>query len=108
MEYATGGSLDKKLKTIKELDARLTHEKSLKFFTMMCLGILTIHKHNLVHRDLSPKNIFIKKLDKRELLIIGDFGTAKSIAAKTTSSTLSDVFTLKYASPEQTSKEKAT
>lgn len=95
MEYASGGSLQKKLAAIKELGAKLTKDTALKFFTMICLGILTIHKHDLIHRDLSPKNIFIKKFDdKRELLIIGDFGTTKSILSKNQSTTLKDVFTL--------------
>lgn len=109
MEFASGGSLEQKLEKLKNQGGILTKERALKFFTMMSLGVLDIHNSNILHRDLSPKNIFIKEFDKnRELLIIGDFGTAKSIFAKHTVNSLMDVFTPRYASPEQNMKVKAT
>lgn len=42
MEYASGGSLHKRLSIIKELGGRLTKEKALKIFTMICLGMLSL------------------------------------------------------------------
>jgi serine/threonine protein kinase len=51
----------------------------MQLFANILLGILTIHNADFIHRDLNPKNIFIKNFkDDRELLIIGDFGTVKS------------------------------
>ncbi len=55
----------------------------MKIFVNIVLGVLTLHNSDCLHRDLNPKNIFIKKFvdnqgNERELLKIGDFGTAKN------------------------------
>jgi serine/threonine protein kinase len=44
---------------------------------MICMGLVRVHKYG-VHRDLSPKNIFLKKM-KNGFTIpkIGDFGLVK-------------------------------
>jgi serine/threonine protein kinase len=45
--------------------------KALKSFRPLVEGVSLIHKKNLVHRDIKPKNIFV---DDENNLIIGDFG----------------------------------
>lgn len=42
MEYASGGSLEKIIDA-KKNGVGLGQEKALKYFAMICLGILTIH-----------------------------------------------------------------
>ena len=42
--------------------------------TQICLGLKDIHKNYLIHRDLTPDNIFI---DENNLIKIGDFGISK-------------------------------
>ena len=41
---------------------------------IVCIGIKEIHKNNIIHRDLTPDNIFINKNNK---IKIGDFGISK-------------------------------
>ena len=40
----------------------------------ICLGLKEIHKNKIIHRDLTPDNIFI---DKNNKIKIGDFGVSK-------------------------------
>ncbi|XP_028647008.1 interferon-induced, double-stranded RNA-activated protein kinase-like isoform X1 [Erpetoichthys calabaricus] len=49
--------------------------KALHMFKQIVAGVGYIHSHNLIHRDLKPKNIF---LDADETAKIGDFGLATS------------------------------
>lgn len=41
---------------------------------MIALGLFEIHKDDMIHRDITPHNIFI---DKKGTLKIGDFGVSK-------------------------------
>ena len=45
-----------------------------KIVTQICIGLKEIHKNNIIHRDLTPDNIFI---DKNNKIKIGDFGISK-------------------------------
>ena len=71
MEY--GGNTDLK-KYINEQES-LIEEKTLKDIIMqICLGLKEIHNIKLIHRDLTPDNIF---MDKNNKIKIGDFGVSK-------------------------------
>ena len=70
MEYAG----NKTLKSyIKDRGDKLIDSKTLNnIIKQICLGLKEIHKENIIHRDISPDNIFI---DEKNLKIkIGDFG----------------------------------
>lgn len=57
-----------------------------------------VHGHNVIHRDISPSNIIVRKKDSRLVLI--DFGAVKEVVAqKNTSHTL--IGTPGYIAPEQ-------
>lgn len=80
----------------------LSVEEALRYFVMICIGLHSIHKQGYVHRDISSKNLFLKSYgEKRDLLVIGDFGLARSEMAKITGLTIKDCFTDNYAAPEQ-------
>ena len=70
MEYAG----NKTLKSyIKDRENELIDPKTLNnIIKQICLGLKEIHESNIIHRDISPDNIFI---DEENLKIkIGDFG----------------------------------
>ena len=74
----------------------LIEEKIIAFIiTQICLGIKDIHKNKLIHRDLTPDNIFI---DKNNLIKIGDFGISKIITTNKYSQ--SRVGKYRYFAPE--------
>ena len=59
-------------------------------------GLQDIHKNNLIHRDLTPDNIFI---DKNNKIKIGDFGITK-ILTETNKYTKSQIGKIHYIAPE--------
>jgi serine/threonine protein kinase len=99
-EYADGGSLDKLLEG--KIDKKLSVDEAVDFFTMMCLGLNYIHSHGFVHRDISPKNLFLKKKQNNEgyWLLIGDLGLARNVKDKTTINTMNSMGTIPYCPPE--------
>ena len=76
MEYCDGMDLrqliDKHNKEKKPINEILIYNIVLD----ICLGIKEIHKKNIIHRDLNPKNIFKLKNNK---IKIGDFGISKQL-----------------------------
>ena len=69
MEY--GGTTDLK-KYIEQRDGSLIEENIIKdIIVQICLGLKEIHKNKLIHRDLTPDNIF---MDNNNKIKIGDFG----------------------------------
>ena len=66
MEY--GGEIN--LKQYIENKEELIEENIIKdIILQICIGIKEIHKNNIIHRDLTPDNIFINKNNK---IKIGD------------------------------------
>jgi surface protein len=93
MEY--GGNIDLK-KYIEKQDS-LIDEKIIKdIIIQICLGLKEIHKNKLIHRDLTPDNIF---MDKNNKIKIGDFVVSK-ILTTTKNYTVSQVGKHHYFAPE--------
>ena len=46
-------------------------------------ALIYIHKYNLIHLDLKPKNIMFKNEDLKEIVVI-DFGISKIFKNETT------------------------
>ena len=96
MDYVEGPSLNDRLSR-GGMDAR----DLLVVAHRVAEGLVATHRHNIVHRDLSPDNIILRGGDPAEAVII-DFGIAKdtSFGAKTI---VGNDFAGKYeyAAPEQ-------
>ena len=93
MEYLEG-------KTLKELlieKGKISFDKAVGYMVPILDALTEIHKDNLLHRDISPDNIFVTN-DGRVKLI--DFGAAR-YATTTHSKSLSVIVKPGYAPQEQ-------
>ena len=68
MEYVEAPLLRDKLK-----EERMTEETACVYMTALLKALEKVHRHGMVHADVSPDNIFITGMDSVKLF---DFGTA--------------------------------
>lgn len=94
MEYLDGLSLKE---YIKMCGGSVDVENCLEIFTSVISALRALHNENIVHRDVSPDNIFICVPDKVKLI---DFGAAR-ISNDIIERTMSIVLKPGYAPPEQ-------
>ena len=74
----------------------LIEENTISYIIIqICLGLKEIHKNKLIHRDLTPDNIFI---DENNNIKIGDFGISKIIGTNEYAN--SRIGKYKYFAPE--------
>ncbi len=78
----------------------LNLNQRLKLFRQVCLAVDYAHKNLVVHRDLKPSNILVDEQGHVRLL---DFGISKALdtTGQVITSTLQQMMTPEYASPEQ-------
>lgn len=69
LEYCDSGSL-------KDILKKPIKEKYVQFyFTQIKNALKHLHKHNIIHRDIKPKNILLS--NSRKIIKIADFGFSK-------------------------------
>lgn len=94
MELMKGGTLKEFLLTrhpLNELQIR-------GFVLQICRGLLEIHRHGIIHRDLKTGNLM---LDSDSNIKIMDFGLSKSPLVTTMTSLGTVLGTLGYVAPDQ-------
>lgn len=92
-EYVNG----KTLLTMLSEKETLNEKDSKNIIGQICDGLIFLHKHNIIHRDINPNNIMITKNGDIEII---DFDIARR--AKKNSKTDTTVLgTVGYAAPEQ-------
>jgi non-specific serine/threonine protein kinase/serine/threonine-protein kinase len=84
----------------------LTLAERVKLFQGVCDAVHHAHQKGVIHRDLKPSNILVSFVDGQPIPKIIDFGVAKAINQKLTTSTLFTahgqmIGTPAYMSPEQ-------
>ena len=80
MEYAGNKNLKHFIENYKKKN-ELIEERIIKFIIIqICKGLIDIHKNKLIHRDLTPDNIFI---NENNGIKIGDFGISKILSTNT-------------------------
>ena len=93
MEYISGDTLKKYIRTRKKLDLN----EVVEILIGVANGIRHAHKNNILHRDIKPHNILLTENRKPK---VADFGIARDITSSTitTDDALGSVH---YISPEQ-------
>ncbi len=95
MEYLDGQTLKEYM---AEKGGRLDVEESLRTTGFILDGIASIHKKGIIHRDISPDNVYMLRDGRVKLL---DFGAARFSPDEGIEQTRSVVIKLGYAPPEQ-------
>lgn len=90
-EYLSGGTLTEYLKRA----GRQSLGDILRFGRQLCRGLSHLHGRGLIHRDVSPDNVW---LDERHVAHLGDFDSAITIADP---DVLRPITTSAYAAPEE-------
>ena len=95
MEYCNGGDLSQFIEKNKSSNIPLKEDLIWSMFLKITIGLATLHKSKILHRDLKALNIFLTKdLDIK----IGDFGVAKILTQTGFAKTV--IGTPYYLSPE--------
>lgn len=93
MEYLTGAALSTRMTG----GGRLSVRRAVDVMIQVCHALEYAHERGVVHRDITPANIFITDLDEVKIL---DFGLAHLVASELTRSE-TIMGTANYMSPEQ-------
>ena len=95
MEYCDGGDLYQYLEKNKKKKIKLKEKTIWQIFIQMLIGLNSIHKKKILHRDIKSQNIFLtKNLDIK----IGDLGVSKKLIQTNFAKTF--IGTPYYLSPE--------
>ena len=74
MEYGGDNDLKKYINNYKDKNELIKENIIKDIISQICKGLKDIHNNKIIHRDLTPDNIFI---DKNNKIKIGDFGVSK-------------------------------
>ena len=96
MEYGGDMDLKKFIKSYKNKNILIDEDIIVNIILQICKGLKEIHKNKIIHRDLTPDNIFI---DKNNNVKIGDFGVSK-ITTTLTNYANSQIGKFNYLAPE--------
>lgn len=97
MRYEQGHSLDEYLGKLRERGKPVREEFLRTVFVRLLSGLREVHRQKLLHLDLKPANIYLRK-DGNPVLL--DFGAARWGLGEAAAA-LADVFTPGFAAPEQ-------
>ncbi|CAG9759537.1 unnamed protein product [Ceutorhynchus assimilis] len=97
-EFCNGGSLDQ---VIQNRSAPLPQQLRVSIAHDMSCGMEHLHSEGIFHRDLTSKNVLIKKLDSgHQQAVIGDFGLSACIPDPSSKTKLCTVGSPYWMSPE--------
>lgn len=79
LEYGDAGDLEGLIQArqLHEVEP-LNEQEALQLFQQIAMGVQFLHSHNILHRDLKAKNVFLFANGRA---VIGDFGTSKTLSS---------------------------
>ena len=97
MDFEDGLPLSELLRQREEQDNPLSGDEIKQIILPLLDGLKVVHAHDVLHRDIKPGNIFIRRSTEQPVLI--DFGAAKQGFSEHSKSVWA--YTQGYAPPEQ-------
>lgn len=97
MEFFSDGDMDKLIKEKFSRQETFSETELLDMMLQLASGVEYLHSVGLIHRDLKPGNVFVKKQGDKVKLVIGDFGLARQMESSMANTIAG---TLKYMPPE--------
>jgi serine/threonine protein kinase len=95
MQYVDGGTLKDKLRQ----SGALSPAETIKFIIQAAEGLGAAHEHGIIHRDVKPANMLLRKDGH---LLLSDFGIVKILEGTTNLTRVgTGIGTPQYMSPEQ-------
>lgn len=99
MQYIDGESLEATIERYEERGERMPFGEALSIFQQIVAGIGAAHQEGVIHRDLKPPNVLIRRKD--HVAKVTDFGIAKLPDETDRPQTRGIIGSLWYMSPEQ-------
>ena len=102
MEYCDGHTLEDLIQNHKKDKTPIDRHLIYTYFRQILKGLRVLHRNGIIHSDIKPGNIFLKKVGEIEQVKIGDFGMAmlKKKGGKLNSKDIKG-YTPLYSAPEQ-------
>lgn len=75
MEFCAGGTLHDFIVNCQQSDMRLSRHDALSLAVQLLRAVACVHSKGLVHRDITPRNIYFGGPDA-SVLKLGDFGVS--------------------------------
>ena len=98
MEYCNLGDLNI---FFEKYQRNLDTKSRLNIMCQISKGIAFLHDKNIVHRDIKPGNILLKRQDTYAIVKLGDFGLSKILDPDDITSAMSSIVgTLTFKAPE--------
>ncbi len=97
MPYQTGRSLQEHMRSVHDANEPVSEDFLRDVFVRLLSGLREVHAQKLLHLDIKPANIFLKR-DGQPILL--DFGATR-LGLGEASSVLMAVHTREFAAPEQ-------
>ncbi len=97
MEYIDGGDLVDLMLSYE--DEKVPEERVIEIAKQICQGMIDIHAHNIIHKDLKPQNVILTKSGQIKIMDFGISETFRSSMSRMKETSKSG--TPAYMSPEQ-------
>ncbi|HZD10349.1 MAG TPA: protein kinase, partial [Candidatus Binatia bacterium] len=108
MEYISGGSLRAHLQRLQQRQQFLPIDQSLQIGAQIADALHYAHQRGLIHRDVKPSNIILKRLSRADepgeqpfRAVLTDFGLVKLLQGNSLTQSGTTLGTPAYMSPEQ-------